>query len=1671
MKGDTPLDYAEFQLTQSRTRCELFVCSEGMTEKLASGFFKPFVTHLRAVEVQVARGNQVIRLEAHPSDKAHNKWFTKGTVERFVRFVSTPEVIERVKTIENELAQLEQVRSALAKTFAQTEGRFPSIDAMPSSNGAYQESDATSMMQRKYSMDADDIGAEASKRELLRAMDVRLIALKQEQDLAFSRAAAAGFDTNKMADLMTFAEHFGAHRLGDACVQFITAFRKRNVSNGGHEDIDSPSAEAASSGSDMSLASTNEIDLAAESDTSSRTKSRNSEAWLDGQKRRADSNVSENTEDRAFTMRSHEKAIDNSNVRTRSNMDTRRRWGPPEKLQMDYPSPQVHHSHDTLRTGNAAEINKDIIHLNHQVDENLRGSAVQVGQGFPQTMELEEQSNFSQKVSTVSPHSDQKLSPGESPHQGYESVSKGGRFFARLQQMAQQVEARRSDEALGGSIHSISIGMCDQSQPHPQETPMNTSSMWLEPGSMLQDPGDQGHVQSQVHEVKSVPLSSPSSQLVQRSTMRNVRHLGSVALQDVNHPLPQNEVSAEKSTVKKCEEVDAMEGEGSKAKDTPEDPVSAPVRRLSVKDAVSLFEGKKKNSDEPALKKLVRQESRRGPMEGGNSPTSEKVVLRRWSGTNFPNSGESPTQEQRTVLENIEAKQSLQPEFSKNKDGASKESTTDTNLTNCNQSRPVDEEPVTKIRKSSMTTVPHGIQLQHSEQSSLSTCSEADTPSVKNCSSLEQHCLGSDAVYGHDEDLQKHFRRELAKCLTREARNADAVDAVISPKSEVDSAKVVSVGTKKHPMSSYTEPKNEGQSIMNSTTSDAKGRAEQEEKGSRLVQNTKHILPTSALSGSTMAGLATRDNNNTEQRASKYVKQGPPVKESEIIGFKDMVGSQTIGETRVGKFQGQQEQHLTREPSVSVQNTPVDLHMQALVKMVNNQYHDSVSVSGEDSASRHRGRFYEHYMRLRDARLRGEHPAKRAEREAKLKSMQETLERRKAEIEARSIRPLKKNSRLAKVQLGVEKPQDKKSGLFVAQMEQEVNGDEEGTDQEDCSLQMQDQFYEYGNLTSPASISRSSKNQASALKPSSAKKTVQALPKSSTMPRTSVRTATSSSPRSAPKNPTAPPSQRKLTAPNQNGVADGSISKSCSNLPDPRKEMNKTSSGRMLTSARLHSKSNGHSQIVADASTLADSNGNIVDNDDSLPNTGDKLDMKHQSRKSFTSTSDVKSLFSGTLDAGIMEPLRGQQEGDADLNVYGKVKQNDVTLTQEARPFQQKGQGISPEFVSGGIKQRTSVSLMDTSHNTDEDLTTDPLVHVEAVDPTDRNCEAQNIEGITKTNLIDDSEDNVKSQVPVISNIPVMYTSKADEDQPSNMELEALDPLLEDASSNGTACHTPSFLDDLHDGSRDLVSIAQGSFLENSKYKQKAGGLSVPLSQLLSQKNTESLVNNGSFVTSSASFRAASLPHEHITSSFTLASASPANSSRLQSGTISGRFAPSPAMALDSPLGSPASWNFSQIPSETDVSRSRRHLSGPQKPSSNMSLPPKEPAKGFKRLLHFGRKTRASETAAADCVSASTASEGDDEWDEARDLGSQSSDDPFRRTRMQERSFEAGQSGDHFSCQDQGASQFLRSSIPAPPANFKLREDHLSGGTLMKAPRSFFSLSTFRSRGSEAKSR
>ncbi|KAK8524743.1 hypothetical protein V6N12_029600 [Hibiscus sabdariffa] len=234
MKSDTHLDYAVFQLSPKRSRCELFVSSNGNTEKLASGLVKPFVTHLKVAEEQVALSLQSIKLEVEKR-KDSETWFTKGTLERFVRFVSTPEVLELVNTFDAEMSQLEAAR----RIYSQGVGDQP----FGASGG-----DAAGMI----------AAADTTKKELLRAIDVRLNAVQQDLATAFARASAAGFNSDTVSELQQFADWFGAHRLNEACNKFMTLCQRRPELISRWKPGVDDQAVRSSWGSDMSVDDPNE---------------------------------------------------------------------------------------------------------------------------------------------------------------------------------------------------------------------------------------------------------------------------------------------------------------------------------------------------------------------------------------------------------------------------------------------------------------------------------------------------------------------------------------------------------------------------------------------------------------------------------------------------------------------------------------------------------------------------------------------------------------------------------------------------------------------------------------------------------------------------------------------------------------------------------------------------------------------------------------------------------------------------------------------------------------------------------------------------------------------------------------------------------------------------------------------------------------------------------------------------------------------------------------------------------------------------------------------------------------------------------------------------------------------------------------------------------------------
>ncbi|KAK9077504.1 hypothetical protein SSX86_005841 [Deinandra increscens subsp. villosa] len=200
------LDYALFQLTPTRTRCDLIISAGDCKEKLASGLLEPFISHLKFVKDEASKGGYSITLSA----PAYVSWFTKSTIERFVRFVSTPEVLERFVTIEREIKNIDCSINTNASSDSQT---IYSLDEHLNKSSAFghKHEDDTS----------DPLHEEDSKFHLQRVLETRKSVLQREQAMVYARAIVVGFETDFLQDLICFADAFGSPRLKEACLNFM----------------------------------------------------------------------------------------------------------------------------------------------------------------------------------------------------------------------------------------------------------------------------------------------------------------------------------------------------------------------------------------------------------------------------------------------------------------------------------------------------------------------------------------------------------------------------------------------------------------------------------------------------------------------------------------------------------------------------------------------------------------------------------------------------------------------------------------------------------------------------------------------------------------------------------------------------------------------------------------------------------------------------------------------------------------------------------------------------------------------------------------------------------------------------------------------------------------------------------------------------------------------------------------------------------------------------------------------------------------------------------------------------------------------------------------------------------------------------------------------------------
>ncbi|KAG0486264.1 hypothetical protein HPP92_008359 [Vanilla planifolia] len=95
MRSDMRLEATVFQLTPTRTRCDLVIVANGKTEKIASGLLNPFLSHLKTARIKSEKAAILSNLYQIQLQKRHGSqrtlWRGLNHISAlwFVRFVST----------------------------------------------------------------------------------------------------------------------------------------------------------------------------------------------------------------------------------------------------------------------------------------------------------------------------------------------------------------------------------------------------------------------------------------------------------------------------------------------------------------------------------------------------------------------------------------------------------------------------------------------------------------------------------------------------------------------------------------------------------------------------------------------------------------------------------------------------------------------------------------------------------------------------------------------------------------------------------------------------------------------------------------------------------------------------------------------------------------------------------------------------------------------------------------------------------------------------------------------------------------------------------------------------------------------------------------------------------------------------------------------------------------------------------------------------------------------------------------------------------------------------------------------------------------------------------------------------------------------------------------------
>ncbi|KAL4291041.1 hypothetical protein GQ457_14G017760 [Hibiscus cannabinus] len=233
--GCRPLDYATIQILPSENRYEACICNDNKVEKVGVGVLEKLLPHLPALDNLCTKGSNADYKLQPPNNLNSSHWFTKSTFTRFLRLVSSTELVDTAKGIEGEISLLEETRKFHLSLYAQGhQDHIQSSEKDVSNSG-------DGLLASNF--EVQNSSSDSSKNELVRAMDSRLTALRSELVSAINQAVGETCSYNAITHLAKFSEIFGANDVKNILCKFLELSQKSQVANLS-DDEKSPSTSA-----------------------------------------------------------------------------------------------------------------------------------------------------------------------------------------------------------------------------------------------------------------------------------------------------------------------------------------------------------------------------------------------------------------------------------------------------------------------------------------------------------------------------------------------------------------------------------------------------------------------------------------------------------------------------------------------------------------------------------------------------------------------------------------------------------------------------------------------------------------------------------------------------------------------------------------------------------------------------------------------------------------------------------------------------------------------------------------------------------------------------------------------------------------------------------------------------------------------------------------------------------------------------------------------------------------------------------------------------------------------------------------------------------------------------------------------------------------------------------